>query len=203
MKRFVLSLIPVLLLLSCKKNTGGAGTGARSFTAPNPATEGALLIKEVDRFPDGDSLIITYQYDAALRLTAMIKTGSPGYNTYYTRDDQERITRMITTQDGFSDTIDVFYASPASDVVNYTLGHFGAAQDSEVYQYNQDHYPLSIAFYPLTVLPVQLGSVDSISYDAGGNVTEFRLFTPGAGGQFSLNLGYDFQYDNDINPLYQ
>lgn len=202
MLRLALSLIPVLLLLSCKKTTGGAGTGARSFTAPNPATEGALLIKEVDRFPDGDSLIITYQYDAALRLTAMIKTGSPGYNTYYTRDDQERITRMITTQAGISDTIDVYYASPASDVVNYTLGHFGAAQDSEVYQYNQDHYPLSIAFYPLTVLPVQLGSVDSISYDASGNVTEFRLCTPGAGGQFSLNLGYDFQYDNDINPLY-
>ena len=202
MKSLAILLITVLPLLSCKKTATGAGSGARSFTAPNPATEGALLVKEVDQYPDGDSLVVTYQYDAALRLTAMLKTGFLGDTTYYTRDGKERVTRMITTQNGIPDTIDVFYSSPTLGVVSYTRGHFGAVQDSEVYQYNQNHYPLSIAFYLLTVLPVQLGSVDSISYDGNGNVTEFRLFTPGTGGQFSLNLGYDFQYDNDINPLY-
>jgi hypothetical protein len=202
MKRLAILLI-LVLLLSCKKTTTtGTSTGTRSFTATNPATEGALLTKEVDQFPDGDSLVITCKYDAALRLTAMLKTGFLGDTTYYTRDDQERITRMIANLDGISDTSYVFYTSPASGIVSYTRGHFGAVQDSEVYNYNQDHYPLSIAFYPLTVLPVQLGSIDSITYDANGNVTEFRLFTPGTGGQFSLNLGYDFQYDNDINPLY-
>ena len=200
MKSLAILLITVLPLLSCKKTT--TGTGARSFTTPNPATEGALLVKEVDRFPDGDSLVVAYEYDAARRLTAMHKTGSLGYDTYYSRDNRERITRMIITQGGIPDTIDVFYASPTLGVVSYTLGHFNTSQDSEVYHYNQDHYTTSIAIYSLTVLPAQLGSIDSISYDANENVTEFRLFTPGAGGQFSLNLGYDFQYDNDINPLY-
>jgi hypothetical protein len=194
-------LTPILPLLSCKK-TGGPGTGARSFTAPNPATQGALLTEEVDRFPDGDSLVITYQYDAARRLIAMLKTGFSGNNTFYTRDDEERITRMITTQDSISDTIDVFYASPTLGVVSYTLGHFGEVQDSEVYHYNQDHYTTSIAFYSLTVLPAQFGGLDSITYDANGNVAQFQTGTPEPGGQFSLNLGYDFQYDNDINPLY-
>jgi hypothetical protein len=201
MQRIAILLIPILLLQSCKKTNTGAGV--RSFTGPNPATEGALLIKEVSRYPDGDSLVITYQYDAAPRLIAMLKSGIDGYNTYYDRDSKERITQRIIIQNSIADTLDVFYASPTSGVVSYTIDRSGTAyRDSAVYAYNQDHYPLSIAFYPLTVLPVQLGSIDSISYDANGNVTEFRLFTPGTGGPFSLNLGYDFQYDSDINPLY-
>jgi hypothetical protein len=201
MKHVAIPFILILLLQSCKKTTTGAGV--RSFTGPNPATEGALLIKEVSVYPDGDSLVITYQYDAAFGLTAILKSGINGYNTYYDRDSKERIVKRMITQNGVADTLYVFYANPSSEVVSYTIDQSGPTfRDSAVYSYNQDHYPLSIAFYPLTVLPVQLGSIDSISYDANGNVTEFRLFTPGTGGQFSLNLGYDFQYDSDINPLY-
>lgn len=201
MKCIAILLIPILLFQSCKKTTTGAGV--RSFTGPNPATEGALLIKEVSRYPDGDSLVITYQYDAALSLVAMLKSGMDGYNTYYDRDSKERITRRIIVQGSIADTLYVFYASPTLGVVSYTIDQSGTAnRDSAVYAYNQDHYPLSIAFYSLTVLPVKPASIDSISFDANGNVTEFRLFTPGTGGQFSLNLGYVFQYDSDINPLY-
>lgn len=206
---FAIALISLFLpLLACKKKSL-AGAVTRSFTAPNPATEGSLLTKEVDRFPDGDSLVITYEYDAADRLTAMRKTGSLGYDTYYYRDGQERITRTIVTQnnvadtlDNVADTLDVWYADPVLGIVGHTIEHNGAPFDSAVYAYNQFHYTVCIAHYLLTALPAQLGSADSVSYDPNGNVTAFRTFMPGAGGQFSLNLGYEFQYDNETNPLY-
>lgn len=205
MKRLAILLIPILLLLSCRKTT--AGSGARSFTGPNPAIEGTLLIREVSHFPAGDSFVTTYQYDAALRLTAMLRSAPPALNlnsnTYYARDDQERIIRRIIMADSIADTMYVFYASPALGIVSYTIDQSGTSyRDSAAYTYNPDHYTLAIAYYPLTVLPAQLGSIDSITYDANGNVSEFRTFMPGTGGQLSLNLGYDFDYDTDINPLY-
>jgi hypothetical protein len=201
MKQLAIFTCCCLPLLACNKNI--TRSGIRSFTGPNPATEGSLLLKQVTLFPDGDTLVVSYDYDAAKQLTAMHKTGFLPYDTYYERDAMERITRRIVIQDTATDTLDVSYASPTLGIVGYTLERTADGfRDSAAYTYNPNHYAVSIAIYSLTVLPAQLGSVDSISYDANGNVTAFRTFMPGTGGQFSLNLGYEFQSDNDVNPLY-
>lgn len=200
MKQFPIYLFFVLAL-ACKKT--GTGTGGRVFNGPNPATEGDLLIKEVSLFPDGDSSVVGLQYDAAKRLTAMPIAGFLPYTRYFYRDAGERIVSEIVTSGTAADTFDVHYTSTDSDLVSYTIHHAGPAlRDSAVYTYNQAHYTISIALYSLTVSPAQLSSVDSLSYDANGNIVQSRTFQPGPGGQLSLNLGYEYEYDTEINPLY-
>lgn len=191
----------LFLLSSCGKTTTGSGTGVRSFTAPNPATEGALLIRQVDNWGGGDSVVTTFQYDSGRLLTAIHSTGTLPYDTYYYRDNQGRITESLDIQENDSDIVQVWYASTSSGIISYTIEQSGPTfRDSAVYTYNQDHYPISIASY--TTAPVQFSGIDSFSWETGGNLTRLQSFIPAANGQLSLNIGYDFTYDNDINPLF-
>jgi hypothetical protein len=190
-----------LLLTSCKKES--VSSAVRSFTAPNPATEGSLLVRQVDNWGVGDSTVTSFQYDMSRRLTAVHSTGTLPYDTYYYRDNQDRIIESINVESNDSDIVKLSYASPTLGIISYAIEQSGPAfWDSAVYTYNQDHYPVSIATYIITATPAQFGGVDSFYYDATGNLTQLQSFTSNGNGQLSLNIGYDFEYDNDINPLF-
>jgi hypothetical protein len=190
-----------LLLTSCKKES--IDSNVRSFTASNPATEGALLIRQVDNWGGGDSTVTSFQYNSDRRLTAVHSTGILPYDTYYYRDNQGRIIESINIEDNDSDIIHVSYASPSLGIISYAIEQSGPAfRDSSIYAYNQDHYPISITTYIISATPAQFGGIDSFSYDASGNLTQLQSFTSNGNGQLSLNIGYDFEYDNDINPLF-
>lgn len=131
------------------------------------------------------SSVFGLQYDAAKRLTAMPITGFLPYTRNFYRDAGERIVSEIVISGSSADTFDVHYASTDPDLVDYAIHHAGSVpHDSAVYTYNQNRYTISIVLYSMTVLPAQLGSVDSLSYDADGNITQFRTFQPGPGDNF-------------------
>jgi hypothetical protein len=130
-------------------------------------------------------------------------TGTLPYDRYYYRDSQGRITESINIEANDSDIVKLWYASPSLGMIDYAIEQSGPSfRDSAVYTYNQDRYAVSIATYIISATPVQFGGIDSFTYDAMGNLTQLQSFTSDGNGQLSLNIGYDFEYDIDINPLF-
>jgi hypothetical protein len=203
--RLVICLAVFLpFFVSCRKQTSRAG---RSYTAGNPATEGSLLVKKVDAWTNGANDSTTYGYDAARRLIAEHEVGIGLYpdDILYYRDDQERITKWTSAANGDSGVTDVYYSDANSGKVAYTLltgeSSGGPLFDSAVYVYNQQNYPVRISDFISNTQPYP-SDYDSFTYDGAGNLSQYLIYDSSGPGVYKLNIGYQFQYDNKINPLF-
>jgi hypothetical protein len=200
--------IAVLLLLpgSCRKHTAGVG---RNYTTGNPATEGSLLVKKVDAWTNGAIDSTIYVYDAARKLIAEHETGIRTFpddiDILFYRDDQERITKWATVENEDSGITAVYYVDATSGKVAYTVltgvNAGGSLFDSAVYTYNQQNYPVRISEFISSSQPYP-SDYDSFTYDAAGNLSQYLIYDSSAINQYHLNIAYQFQYDNKINPLF-
>jgi hypothetical protein len=203
--RLVICLAVFLLWsISCRKQTSGAG---RNYTSGNPATEGSLLVKVVQAWTNGANDSTIYEYDAGRRLIAEHEMGIGPYpnDILYYRDGQERITKWTSAANGDSGVTSVYYVDASSGKVAYTLLTGGSSggpfSDSAVYVYNQQSYPVRISDFYSTTQPYP-SDYDSFTYDAAGNLSQYLIYDSSGPGAYDLNIGYQFQYDNKINPLF-
>ena len=159
-------------------------------------------MKQVDAWVNGDTSVTVYQYNAARLLIAEHVTGANPYDRYYSRDGLGRIVQSVWVDEGDSDIRNVRYADASSGRVVYTQEISGsgpsAYRDSEVYVYGANDKPMRIGIY---VMPAAaFAGYDSLTYDGSGNLAQFLFYTREE--PLTLNIGYDFQYDNAINPLF-
>ena len=215
---FILSLFLVLVFgVSCKKQHSASGVGGRIDSAGVSPIEGALLVRQVDAWVSGDTSVTVYQYDGAKLLIAEHVTGANPYDRYYKRDGLGRIVQRVWGIAGDSDIRNVVYADASSGRIAYTREISGsgssAYRDSEAYVYGGNDKPMRIGIY---VMPAAaFVGYDSLTYDGAGNLAQLLYYEGGAGSggsgggeasggeePFTLNIGYDFQYDNAINPLF-
>jgi hypothetical protein len=200
---FVLSLFLVLVFgVSCKKQHSASGVGGRIDSAGVSPILGALLVRQVDAWVGGETSVTVYQYNGARLLIAEHVTGANPYDRYYNRDGLGRIAQRVWVIAGDSDIRNVVYADGSSGKVAYTQEISGsgpsAYRDSEAYVYGGDDRPIRIGIY---VMPAAAYvGYDSLTYNATGNLAQFLYYE--GGNPFTLNIGYDFQYDNAINPLF-
>jgi hypothetical protein len=198
----------VLLVAGCKKQT--SLSAGRNYNGANPATEGSLLMRQVVHYASGnDSLEIDYQYDAALRITTQAFSGlpnAPAYTYQYHRDDQERIIQTVIIQGDGSGELNVHYTDATSGKVAYALRldetTTGTYSDSESYAYNAQGYVQKIAVWAASTGRSFPGSYDSFTYDAAGNLAQYLIYDSTGPGLYALNIGYRFQHDSAINPLF-
>lgn len=200
---FVLSLsLAFALGVSCKKQTSAGGAGGRTDPAGISPIPGALLVKQVDAWVNGDTTVTVYQYDAARLLIAEHVTGANPFDRYYNRDGLGRIVQRVWVEEGDSDIRNVVYADASSGKIAYTLEISGsgssAYRDSEVYVYGGNDKPVRVGIFPVPASAY--AQYDSFAYDAAGNLTQLLYYE--GGNPFVLNIGYDFEYDNGINPLF-
>jgi hypothetical protein len=189
---------------SCKKQHSAGGASGRIDSAGTSPILGVLLVKQVDAWVNGDTVVSVYDYNAARLLVAEHVTGANPFDRYYNRDDAGRIVQRVWVADGDSDSRNVVYADASSGKIAYTLEISGSGsstyRDSEVYVYSRNDRPNKIGIY---VMPAAVyAGYDSLTYDAAGNLSQFLVFGVGSDGLFVLNIGYHFQYDNEINPLF-
>jgi hypothetical protein len=202
--RLVIGLgISLLLFASCKKQTAGGG---RNYNAANPATEGALLTSLLDA---NDSVLVTYQYDDAKRMTVQTLTGNanlPTLTYFYHRDAQERITQIVNTAGNTLGELNVHYVDASSGMVAYTQLvnqlSTGLYTDSETYTYNAQNYVEKISIWTPGSGKTYPDSYDSFTYDPAGNLKQYMIYDSAGPKQYYLNLEYQFEYDSAINPLF-
>jgi hypothetical protein len=191
--------------ISCKKQDSASGAGGRTDSAGISPILGALLVRQLDAWVSGDSTVTVYAYNTARLLVVEHVTGANPFDRYYNRDGLGRITQRVWVQEGDSDIRNVVYADSSSGKIAYTLENSGsgasAYRDSEVYVYGAVDRPVRIAIYAASGTPAY-NAYDSCTYDAAGNLAQFFYYESTNGGPFSLNIGYGFQYDNAINPLF-
>jgi hypothetical protein len=199
----VLSIsLALALAVSCKKQYSGSGAGGRTDPAGISPIQGALLVKQVDAWVNGDSMVTIYEYDAARLLIAEHVTGTNPFDRYYYRDGLGRIVQRLWVDEEDSDIRNVVYADASSGKVAYTREVSGSGAsaywDSEAYVYGANGKPIRIDIFAAPALAY--AQYDSFTYDAAANLAQFLFYEGGT--PFVLNLGYDFQYDNAINPLF-
>jgi hypothetical protein len=200
---FVLSISLALVLgVSCRKQYSDGGAGGRTDAAGTSPIQGVLLVKQVDAWVNGDSTVTVYQYDAARLLIAEHVVGANAFDRYYFRDGIGRIVESLWVDEGDSDIRNVVYADASSGKIAYTREISGSGTsaylDSEAYVYGENGKPGRVDIFPLPA--IANAQYDSFTYDAAGNLVQFLFYEGGT--PFVLNLGYDFEYDNDINPLF-
>jgi hypothetical protein len=125
---------------------------------------------------------------------------------YYNRDSLQRITDIISVNGADSSILRVWYADASSGKVAYTKARStnqGAAyQDSSVYAYNSKGQVTRITLYNLSQAPYLIDDYYSYAYDEKGNLKQLQRYLPDGSGNFVMNLGFDFEYDDKINPLF-
>lgn len=190
-----------LFTMSCQKSLSGIDSSNDGNTTLG---SGNLLVRYVALWNDGtttptDSSVTTYTYNTAGHLIQQKVAGETPI--IYNRDLQERLTSMTATRsNGDTAYSDVYYTGATSTQVAYVLygtKNSGNVPDSMAFTYASGHVATTAYYY-------RGGGSESLAYyqnwafDGSGNVTQLQVYM----GDSTFNIGYDFEYDNKINPKY-
>jgi hypothetical protein len=197
MKKLALCSMFFLVLVSCKKEN-------------NPDTQIEDSKQQLKKLvllsnTGGPSYeLATYQYNSEGRI---ITEGSKTY----VRDDKQRIVRILEpgTPTNRPD-IHVYYSSPESNKIAYTLCTFDSGEkDSVVYVHdNAGRLQKKLSYYSYLStnnLPggTYLSHYDVFVYDESGNLIQLDFYNISLGQQVSHCGQYKFfDYDNKNNPQY-
>jgi len=121
-----------------------------------------------------------------------------GNKTYF-RDDKQRIIRILDPGTGTNrDDIKVYYTSPESDKIAYTLCTLvgGDARDSVVYLHDNYGRLIKMESYVSTFL----SHYNVFAYDESGNIKQLDLYNIDNGKAFHCGHYYFKGYDQTINP---
>jgi hypothetical protein len=201
MKKTALYTISLLLLFSCKKEQ----------TAVAPPETGNQLLTKITRtthFTGGTVLydeVTNFKYNVAGKIIA------EGDKTYE-RDAQQRIVRILNPRTSTNRTdIRVFYSSPTSNQVAYTLCNIPVAEnyrDSVVYQHDASGRLIRttsyISEYSKSDSPdtTYLSLHYDLTYDASGNIAAFDYYNAYQGTMKHCSHDSYENYDSKPNPQY-
>lgn len=169
------------------------------------STNGELLVRYAEVWNNADSLITTYEYNDEKLVIAENSLSGSGY-IHYDRNSRGKIVKIETWLTN-ADTAftNVFYANEDSGKINYTLSYatHGGSKilDSSVYIYDNGKV-IKILFYSFEADTAFLGSYYTWNYDANGNILQLNSYTRNDDGSYGFNIGYDFEYDDKINPFF-
>jgi YD repeat-containing protein len=214
MKRILISLsiLSLLFLLSCQKESGFSDTGSGG----NSNGSGTRLVKVVQK-QGTDSVVIEYSYDASGRLTQEKITGkSAGIDVSNTfkiiRNSSGIITQTIQTnaqfqQSGITDvTTNYHYNTSTSRYTSsvFSLSLFGfTSSDSTLYTYDASGKIIKADLYQkITGLPYELSFKVEYAYSSAGNLNLIKesSYDPGTS-SFDLVASIAYTFDTKVNSL--
>jgi len=210
MKRsfFYLLCFGMILLYGCRKETSNGPQPNSANPLGSDSTAGRLVIKQTDIWDNATPVSTTYEYDDSGRLMAEHGQLTGPVDTKYDRDMLGRINLITVNQAGNSSGRSIQYASANSGQVLYTVSWTVSGSsiktpvDSTLYEYNTQNKPASISYFDLSGAKPVLSSVSKWTYDVKGNLLTLENFLVDTTHSLVFNIGYQFIYDDKINPYF-
>ncbi|MEO7922424.1 MAG: hypothetical protein ABIR30_02010 [Chitinophagaceae bacterium] len=191
-----LVILLALFLSSCQKELNW-----------DDGSNGDLLVKAIQVTPaTNDTNTITFQWDNARRLLLYKSTGKVNGTTadishqvirYPDGTIKKIITKSAITA-AFIDSVvsvPVYSASRLSYVIDTQYTLIGQLRDSIAFSYNPSGYVSEKeTFTNILGTPISIAK-ETYAYDANGNLTERKVYTPDGVGGYTFTLQTKFTYD--------
>jgi YD repeat-containing protein len=194
----------MIMLYACRKETQ---TNSGNPLGPD-STAGRLVVKQTDTWDNTAPVSTAYEYDDSSRLIAEHGQLTGPIDTKYNRDNLGRINLITVNQAGNSSLRSIQYTSVNSLQILYTVswtvsaGNIKTPVDSTLYEYNTQNKPASISYFDLSGAKPVWSSVSKWTYDAKGNLLTLDSYLVDATQLLVFNIGYQFSYDDKINPYF-
>lgn len=197
MQRLLLLTCLLLVLAACQRDNSFLGR----------VTDSGLLVKQVDKVGNDSTVtVFIYNPDNQLieeRSVSNVTNGSGVVETKsffarYIRNEAGNITEIISN--GFlgdlSTSIDTTFH------VQYTTQGQVRMIDSTIeYIYNIAGQVIKTNYFNHAGDP-EPAVFGTWAYSPSGNLTQVYFFKRENNGSYGFNIGYNFQYDTKVNPLY-
>jgi hypothetical protein len=205
MRRIAFLLFCGFMFSHCQKDV--------SREPPQSVLTDPLLNKEIYTWPAGQTSS-DYLYNREGKLVSITYTdlGSGKISRVeFLRDNANRITRVNKTDNGQSSIRDITYMNNTVNKILFARWSNGAVRDSTVFNYDAAGMVITSDMFNNvrndgsgTITPsLKLSAMRKYFYDASGNLNKISVFTDhDNNGNFTLNFSYEFDYDEQKNPLY-